>query len=69
MYTVHNYQFKLQLKEDVRQGKVIRVYQPGMFGGNEPRDGQIALEGPHAPQPHRWYAEAVIKNGVVVSIK
>ena len=47
----------------------VRYYQPGPFGGNEPTDGTICLEGPHFPAPHTWYAQATVKNGIVVAVK
>ena len=69
MYTVKNFKTKKALKEAVANGEQVTVYQPGPFGGNEPTEGQIFLEGPHYPEPHRWYAEAWLKNGVVVKVK
>ena len=33
------------------------------------RDGVIYLEGPHYPEPHRWYAQATVKGGVIVRVK
>lgn len=49
--------------------KAVRYFQPGPFGGNEPRHGTFAVEGPHYPQPHRWYATCVAENGVIVKVK
>jgi hypothetical protein len=65
MYTVQNFKTKKALKEAVAAGKQIETYQPGgMF--EAPKNGMIALEGPHYPEPHRWYASAEIKNGIIV---
>lgn len=65
MYTSVNYQTKKALKEAVASGEPVTVYQPGgLFPGKT--DGKVYLEGPHYPQPHRWYASAVVKDGVVV---
>jgi hypothetical protein len=65
MYTVRNFKSKKELKEAVANGERIEVYQPGgIFSG--PRDGSVALEGPHYPQPHRWYASCRIKDGMIV---
>ncbi len=64
-YTVTNYPSKVALKRDLEAGKMISVYQPGPFGP-EVKDGQVCLEGPHYPQPHRWYATAQIEDGVIV---
>ena len=68
MYTTQNFKTKKALKEAVAAGKQIGIFQPGPFGGNEPRDGKITLEGPHYPAPHSWYATAVIKDGSVVKV-
>lgn len=68
MYTTRNFKTKKALKEAVAAGETVTVFQPGgMFPG--PSDGLVCLEGPHYPEPHRWYAEAVIKNSVVVKVK
>ena len=47
----------------------VRVYQPGPFATDEPINGTVALEGPHYPQPHRWYAEGFAVNGILVRVK
>ena len=46
----------------------VTVYQPGPFGGNVPANGKVYLEGPHYPEPHRWYATAILENGIVVKV-
>jgi len=82
MYTVRNFKTKKALKEAVAafnasiadsslrpEALAVRFYQPGPFGGNEPKDGTISLEGPHYPAPHSWYASAVVKDGIVIKVK
>ena len=69
MYTDRNFKTKKALKEAVERGERVGYFQPGPFGGNEPREGIITLEGPHFPEPHRWYARAKVKDGVIVSVK
>jgi len=69
MYTVRNFKSKKELKEAIAKGDRIDIYQPGPFGGNEPKEGTVCLEGPHYPEPHRWYAEATLKEGFVVKVK
>lgn len=49
--------------------KPVHYYQPGPFIGNEPKDGTIFVEGPHYPQPHKWYAQCTVKDGVIVKVK
>ena len=66
VYTVTNYKTKKALKEDLKAGKKIEVFQPGM--GSLPDEGEVSLEGPHYPAPHTWYARAKIKNGVITKV-
>lgn len=69
MYTTTNFRTKKALKEAVANGTKVTYYQPGPFGGNEPLDGTICVEGPHYPEPHIWYAECKVANGYIVSVK
>jgi hypothetical protein len=74
VYTHTNFKTKKALKEAVLShqlgtGAAVTYYQPGPFGGNEPRDGTIYLEGPHYPKAHTWYAQATVKDGVIVKVK
>lgn len=68
-YTDKNYKTKKALKDDVAAGKAVTVYQPGPFSGNIDPNGRVTLEGPHYPEPHKWYAQAQLKDGVIVSVK
>jgi hypothetical protein len=66
MYTVKNFKTKKALKEAVTSGERVETFQPGgMFAAK--RDGAVALEGPHYPAAHSWYASAVIKDGTIVA--
>jgi hypothetical protein len=73
MYTVTNFKTKKALKDAVAAGKAVRVFQPNDFFGNTDRiavgEHTIALEGPHYPEPHRWYASATVRDGVVVKVR
>lgn len=71
MYTTMNFKTKKALKEAVAEGAPVRVYQPNadLTGAKVPKDGVVTLEGPHYPAPHTWYAEATLKDGVVVKVK
>ena len=69
VYTVRNFKTKKALKEAVAAGQRVEYYQPGPFGGNEPREGKIYVEGPHYPEPHRWYAACEAKEGVIVKVR
>lgn len=66
MYTVENFKTKKALKEAVASGKRVETYQPGgMFEAKH--NGKVALEGPHYPAAHPWYAQAEIKDGIIVA--
>ena len=69
MYTSKNFKSKKDLKAAVSAGERVTYFQPGPFGGNEPKDGTFCCEGPHYPQPHKWYASCTAKDGVIVSVK
>ncbi len=69
MYTTQNFKTKKALKEAVKEGRRVTYFQPGLFNGNEPTDGTVYLEGPHSPEPHRWWAEAKVRGGIIVSVK
>ena len=65
MYTVENFKSKAALKRAIADGQQVGTWQPGgMFAAKQ--DGRITLEGPHYPEPHKWYAQAVIADGVIV---
>ena len=66
-YTSINYKTKKALKDDVAAGKKVRVFAPGL--GEPPVNGRTAVGGPHYPQPHKWYAEVTLQEGVIVKVK
>jgi len=68
-YTIQNFKTKKQLKTALAEGRCISVYQPGPFGPDVPADGIVYLEGPHYPEPHRWYAQGTMEDGRLVSVK
>jgi hypothetical protein len=67
MYTVTNFKTKKALKDALKEGKGVEVFQPGL--GSVPSNGTVFLEGPHYPQPHTWYAQGTMKDGKLVSVK
>jgi hypothetical protein len=67
MYTSTNFKTKKDLKEAVAAKKDIGVYAPGL--GTVPDNGTVFLEGPHYPEPHKWYAQGTMKNGVLVAVR
>ena len=69
MYTHKNYKTKKAFKDDVLAGKKVTVFQSGPFGGKEKTDGIELVEGPHYPEPHRWYAQVTLADGYVIKVK
>lgn len=51
----------------------LTVFQPNdMFDNPKARpdySGSASIEGPHYPEPQRWYATVEIKDGVIVKVK
>ena len=66
-YVSPNFKTKKALKEALANGEPIAVYQPGL--GTVPHNGTVYLEGPHYPQPHRWYAQGTMREGKLVAVK
>ncbi len=67
MYTEYNFKSKKEFKETVKAGRCVRLYAPGL--GQPKENGVEYVEGPHYPQPHTWYAEALVIDGIVVKVK
>ena len=66
-YTSINFKTKKALKDAIKAGKKVTVYSPGPFPCSY--NGTEAVEGPHYPEPHRWYATVTVENGVVTKVK
>lgn len=66
MYVRPNYKTKKALAEAVKAGTRVEVFSAGL--GGEPEDGERAVEGPHFPQAHSFYARVVVKDGIVVRV-
>ena len=68
MYTVKNYRSKKDLKADVANGVKVATFQPGgMFPAKT--EGIEVIEGPHFPEPHKWYAQVELRDGLVIKVK
>lgn len=66
-YVRPNFKTKKALKDAVKNGDHVEVFEPGI--GQVPRDGTIYIEGPHYPQPHTWYAEGTMRDGKLVRVR
>jgi hypothetical protein len=70
MYTSINFKSKKDLKDAVASGRKVSVYQPNnMTGAPSPTSGTVTVEGPHYPQPHKWYATCTLEDGYIVKVK
>lgn len=67
-YVRPNFPTKKALKEAVKEGRTVTVFEPGPIG-KAPTNGTAFIEGPHYPQPHTWYAQVEVKDGKVVKVK
>jgi hypothetical protein len=66
MYVSPNFKSKKDLKEALANGRSVDVYPPGL--GTVPVNGRVALEGPHYPEPHKWYATGTMQEGKLVKV-
>jgi hypothetical protein len=65
-YVSPNFKTKKALRDAIASGRSVGVFQPGL--GTVPENGRIALEGPHYPAPHTWYATGTLENGKLVKV-
>ena len=68
-YTNTNFPTKKALKEAVAAGKQVRCHQPGLGPDLSSFTGRVALEGPHYPKPHSWYADCDLVDGLVTKVR
>jgi hypothetical protein len=47
--------------------KGVTLYAPGL--GEPVYNGWETVEGPHYPEPHRWYAQVEVVDGIVVKVR
>lgn len=70
MYCSTNFKTKKALKAAVGEGHRLTIYQPGPFGTGPIREsGTFSVEGPHYPEPHRWYARVTLgPDGYIIKV-
>jgi hypothetical protein len=76
MYSEKNFKSKKAFKDAVKAGEKIRLFAPGLgwaavsaISTSPVVNGRDTVEGPHYPEPHRWYASVEMRDGFVVSVK
>jgi hypothetical protein len=62
MYVSPNFKSKKALAA----GQRVEVFSPGPFPC--PQSGTLSVEGPHYPEPHRWYARVLVEAGLVKEV-
>lgn len=67
MYVSGNPKSKAELKRRIAAGEPLVVFQPGL-GKPPPNRGTATVEGPHFPEPHRWYGMVEITDGIVTRV-
>lgn len=67
MYVDPNFASRKALKDAIAAGKTVYVFSPGPFPC--PQNGEVSVEGPHYPKPHKWYGTVIVENGKVVKLK
>lgn len=65
-YVSPNFHSKKALLQALKDHSPVSVFNPGL--GEVPFNGRVFLEGPHYPEPHRWYAQGKMVDGKLVSI-
>lgn len=66
MYVTPNFKTKKALKDAIATGEIVEVFSPGPFPAKA--NGRETIEGPHYPEPHRWYAQVEVEDGRVVKV-
>ncbi len=66
-YVRPNFRTKKQFKEAIARGDEVLVFSPGPFPPT--RTGVEFIEGPHYPEPHKWYAQVEVEDYVVKRVK
>lgn len=67
-YTTQNFRTKSELKQALAERQKISVFNPGLGPDLSQFTGEVCVEGPHAPEPHRWYARVRVKDGQVITV-
>lgn len=68
MYASTDFKSKKAFKDAVNAGEKITVYHPGL-GDDVGPNATVTVCGPQYPAVHTWYAEVVLKDGYVFSVK
>lgn len=67
-YLYPNLKSKKAYKEAIAAGRVVTACNNTPWGADAVNSGTVAFEGPHYPEPHRFYGKAVVVDGKVVKV-
>lgn len=68
-YVYPNYKSKKAVKEVIKAGEKVTCSENTPQGKVTLFNGTACVEGPHYPEPHRWYGQVEVKDGFVINIK
>lgn len=60
---------KKALYDAVHRGEIVKVRENTPDGQIPVVSGDCVVEGPHYPEPHKWYAGVTLCNGNVVDVR
>jgi hypothetical protein len=70
MYVDPNFKTKKALKDAVASGQQVILFSNSVFPESTENRKGAAVEGPHFPEPHKWYAQVdTDETGKVVKVK
>ena len=67
-YIYPNFPSKIAARRAIAAGDKITCMENTPHGQDKVFSGSATIEGPHYPQPHRWYGRAEIVDGFVVRL-
>ena len=65
-YVHPNFKTKKAIKEAVANGQEVKVFSSGPFDCTS--FGVETVEGPHYPEPHRWYAQVKVEDYKITKV-
>ena len=68
-YVDPNYLTKKAFKTAVAAGVKHQPYNPSGMFPNPTGNGRVAIEGPHYPKPHTWYAECDMVDSIITKVR
>jgi len=67
-YIYPNFKTKKEAKQALQLGQTITCRRNCPWGHETISEGTETIEGPHYPEPHKWYGKAIIKEGLVIKL-